>query len=154
MSGRPRSAAGEHRLVGGTEAGHAAFVHRVRARFAETDAMGVVHHAAYLPYLEEARVAFLRSRGHPYSEVREEGVDLAVLECHVRYRRPVRFEEEVDVVLWAGDVRRATFELRYRLEVGGEERATAATVHGAVDRRGRATRLPPWLAGALAGDRP
>ncbi len=131
----------------------AGFVHRVRARFAETDAMGVVHHAAYLPYLEEARVAYLRSRGHPYEEVRATGVDLAVLECRVRYRRPVRFDEEVDVMLWPGGLRRASFELTYRLEVGGEVRASASTVHGAVDVRGRPTRLPPWLASVLREDR-
>ncbi len=47
-----------------------AFTHRLRTRFAETDAMGVVHHAAYLPYLEEARVEYLRAIGHPYDAVR------------------------------------------------------------------------------------
>jgi acyl-CoA thioester hydrolase len=41
------------------------FGHRLRVRFAETDAMSVVHHAAYLPYLEVARVEYLRDRGHP-----------------------------------------------------------------------------------------
>ena len=50
-----------------------AFSHRLRTRFAETDAMGVVHHAAYLPYLEEARVEYLRSIGHPYDAVRAGG---------------------------------------------------------------------------------
>ena len=48
-----------------TDAGAYGFCHRVRVRFAETDAMGVVHHAAYLPYLEAARVEFLRSVGRP-----------------------------------------------------------------------------------------
>src|ERR1700733_9253812 len=47
-----------------------AFVHRLRTRFAETDAMGVIHHASYLPYLEETRVEYLRSIGHPYDAVR------------------------------------------------------------------------------------
>ena len=47
-----------------------AFAHRLRTRFAETDAMGIIHHAAYLPYLEEARVEYLRSIGHPYDTVR------------------------------------------------------------------------------------
>ena len=46
------------------------YVHELRVRFAETDAMGVVHHAAYLPYLEEARVAYLRAKGRPYGEIR------------------------------------------------------------------------------------
>ena len=54
------------------------FVHRLRTRFAETDAMGIVHHAAYLPYLEEARVEYLRAIGHPYDSVRTgEGDDEA-----------------------------------------------------------------------------
>ena len=55
------------------------FVHDVRVRFAETDAMGIVHHASYLPYLEEARVAYLRSIDHDYVSVRESGVNLAVI---------------------------------------------------------------------------
>ena len=50
--------------------GDYAFHHHLRTRFAETDAMGVVHHAAYLPYLEEARVAYLRAIGRPYGTVR------------------------------------------------------------------------------------
>ena len=66
------------------------FVHRIRTRFAETDAMGIVHHAAYLPYLEEARVAYLRQLGHPYDEVRRDGFNFAVLEVVVQYRRPAR----------------------------------------------------------------
>src|SRR5271167_3930202 len=62
------------------------FTHRLRTRFAETDAMGIIHHAAYLPYLEEARVEYLRSIGHPYDVVRSGGVDVAVLEVALRYR--------------------------------------------------------------------
>ncbi len=121
------------------------FVHRVRARFAETDAMGVIHHAAYLLYLEEARVAYLREVGHPYHEVRSEGLDAAVLEVAVQYRRSLRFEDEVDVHLWGGAVTRTTFQLAYLLTVHGEVKATAVTVHGCVDEAGRASRLPAWV---------
>ncbi|MGA0878423.1 MAG: acyl-CoA thioesterase [Ilumatobacteraceae bacterium] len=60
------------------------FAHTLRVRFAETDAMGIVHHSRYLPYLEEARVEYLRSLGHPYADDRSSGRDLAVLEFHVR----------------------------------------------------------------------
>jgi acyl-CoA thioester hydrolase len=123
--------------------------HRLRTRFAETDAMGIVHHAAYLPYLEEARVAYLRHLGHPYDEVRRDGHNFAVLEVAVQYRRPLRFDEEVDVHLVAGDVTRATFQLAYLLTVAGDGRATAVTVHGCVDPEGRAARLPPWVAEVL-----
>jgi acyl-CoA thioester hydrolase len=125
------------------------FTHRIRTRFAETDAMGIVHHAAYLPYLEEARVEYLRRLGHPYDEVRREGINFAVLEVVVEYRRPLQFDELVDVHLRPGAVSRATFQLAYLLTVGRDVRATAVTVHGCVDGDGKATRLPAWVGAAF-----
>jgi acyl-CoA thioester hydrolase len=125
------------------------FVHRLRTRFAETDAMGVVHHAAYLPYLEVARVEFLRSIGHPYDEVRadpdEGGREFPVLEAWVQYRGALAFDDEVDISLVVGAVTRTTFQIAYLLSVAGQPRATAVTVHGCVDRSGRPTRLPEWV---------
>jgi len=128
------------------------FVHQLRTRFAETDAMGIIHHAAYLPFLEEARVAYLRQLGHPYEDVRRQGFNFAVLEVAVQYRRPLVFDDVVDVHLRAGAVRRATFELAYLLTVSGEVRSTAVTVHGCVDGSGRATRLPSWVAEIFSDD--
>jgi acyl-CoA thioester hydrolase len=135
-----------------------AFSHRLRTRFAETDAMGVVHHAAYLLYLEEARVEYLRSIGHPYDLVRA-GVDgdvsaevdeaagreFPVLEAFLQYLRALRFDDEVDIRLSVGAVTRTTFQIAYLLSVGGEARATAVTVHGCIGRRGRPARLPDWV---------
>lgn len=126
------------------------FTHRIRTRFAETDAMGVIHHGAYASFLEEARVALLRASGLPYQEVRRQGIDLVVLELLIRYRRPLHFDEAVDVHVVAGEVARASFQLGYLLTVEGEHRSTAITAHGAVDRSGRAVRLPPSLAAVLA----
>ncbi len=122
------------------------FVHTIRTRFAETDAMGVIHHGAYVTYLEEARVAWLRHRGHPYDEVRADGIDLAVVELYVRYRRALRFDEAVDVYVMLGHLTRTTFQVGYLLTVDGETRASAVTVHGAVDAEGHGRRLPRWLA--------
>jgi acyl-CoA thioester hydrolase len=129
------------------------FVHRLRTRFAETDAMGIIHHGAYLPYLEEARVEYLRAIGHPYDSVRagegdDEGTggrDFAVLEVSVQYRKPLRFDDEVEVSLVIGAVTGTTFQIGYLLAVAGEARATAVTVHGCVDGRGRPARLPAWV---------
>lgn len=123
-----------------------AFRHRVRVRFAETDAMGIVHHSRYLPYLEEARVEYLRHLGHPYHELRAEGVDYAVLEAWVQYRQPLRFDDEVTVHLRLGSATRASFQMAYLLTVGDQARATAVTVHGCVNAEGRPVRMPTWLA--------
>jgi acyl-CoA thioester hydrolase len=121
------------------------FRHRIRVRFAETDAMGIVHHSNYLLYLEETRVEYLRALGHPYDELRADGVDYAVLESFVQYRQPLRFDDQLDVHLVMSAATRATFQMAYLLTVGGEVRATAVTAHGAVSPAGRPVRLPAWL---------
>lgn len=127
------------------------FVHRLRVRFADTDAMGVVHHAAYLLYLEEARVELLRDLGAPYDVVRRQGVDLPVLEVALRYLQPLRFDDVVEVAARAAEVRRASFQVDYLLRSGGATRATAVTVHGVVDGAGRPVRIPVALRTTLDG---
>ena len=121
------------------------FVAQVRVRFAETDAMGVVHHASYLSYLEVARVEYLRSVGHPYLGVRSEGVEFPVVDLTVRYLRPLRFDELVDVGAAVADVRGAAFRMHYALWVAGEPRAVAETRHAVVTSTGRPVRVPGWL---------
>lgn len=122
-----------------------AFSHRVRVRFAETDAMGVAHHSSYVAWLEEARVEYLRHLGHPYVEIRAGGHDFAVLELFAQYRRSARFEDVVTVHTRVGSVRGATFQMEYLLMIDDETCALAATVHGVVDPSGRAVRAPGWL---------
>lgn len=125
------------------------FSHQVRVRFAETDAMGIVHHSRYFPMLEEARVAYLRHIGHPYHELRADG-DMAVLEVSLRYRQALRFDELVDIHVALHAVTRTTFQMQYALTVNDERgapeiRATGVTAHGCLNTEGRPTRLPAWL---------
>ena len=119
--------------------------HEVRVRFAETDAMGVVHHGAYLPYLEEARVAFLRAHGHPYSALRDEGTEFPVLEVYARYERPAVFDEVLVVALRVAWVRGASFQIDYLVRVADGARAAAATVHAVTATGGGLRRAPAWL---------
>jgi acyl-CoA thioester hydrolase len=121
------------------------FSQRIRVRFAETDAMGIVHHSRYLLYFEEARVEFLRHVGHPYDEVRAEGVEMAVLEAFVRYRKPLEFDDLIDVHVTIAALERVTFQMAYLVTVGDVAHATGVTVHGCITPDGRATRMPAWL---------
>jgi acyl-CoA thioester hydrolase len=122
------------------------FCHRVRVRFAETDAMGIVHHASYLPYLESARVEYLRAIGHDYVSVRESGINFAVIEVSLQYLQPCYFDDVVDVHLKLAERTRATFQMAYLLTVDGSPRVAAVTAHGCVDESGRPIRMPKWLA--------
>ncbi len=125
------------------------FAHPVRVRFAETDAMGVVHHASYVPWLEEARVELLASAGHSYAEVHAGGLDLAVVEIAIRYRRAVRFGDPVVVRAGMAAASRSVIQIAYLVIATGEVVASAITSHACVDPQGRPLRVPDWL-GALA----
>ena len=127
------------------------FSHDIRVRFAETDAMGVMHHSSYVAFLEETRVEYLRALGRPYGDLRAEGHDLAVLELVLQYRRSARFEDIVTVHTRVRTMRGTSFQMDYLLLIGDEICASGATVHGVVDQQGRATRAPGWLKELLTG---
>ncbi len=150
-SGRRETAAMRISLDLSTDPGDYPFSHPVRVRFAETDAMGVAHHAAYVPWFEEARAEWLRALGRPYGSLRADGIDLAVLELVVQYRRSARFEDVVQVHTRMGEGRGATFQLDYLATVAGEVAAVGATVHGVVGPDGRARRMPADLRSLLGG---
>jgi acyl-CoA thioester hydrolase len=123
----------------------------VRARYAETDQMGVVHHAVYPVWFEVARTALSHAVGVPYTDWERRGVLLMVGELRCRYRRPARYDDQVTVWVRVGQVasRRVVFE--YRVEGSdGTVLAEGETRHVVVDRvSGRPTVLPDELRASL-----
>jgi acyl-CoA thioester hydrolase len=70
----------------------------VRVRYAETDQMGVVYHSNYLIWFEVGRVELIRSMGLDYKRMEvEEGCGIAVVDVHVRYRAPARYDDELAI---------------------------------------------------------
>jgi acyl-CoA thioester hydrolase len=127
------------------------FATEVSVRFAETDAQGVAHNAAYLVWFEVARVAFLARHAGGYQSLRDRGLEALTVEAHVRYLAPVRFDDRVTVNTRCGDVRGARFRFEYALERNGDLVADGWTRHAIVDARTlRPTRFPAWLAEAIA----
>jgi acyl-CoA thioester hydrolase len=125
----------------------------LRVRFAETDQMGVAHHATYAVWLEAARVEWLRDLGLSYRDLEAQGVSLAVTGLDVRYRRAVRFDDRlrIEVALEEARSRRLRFGYRIVRVDDGVLAAVATTWHVPTDRSGAAMRLPPpWLE-AIAG---
>ncbi|HUK13401.1 MAG TPA: thioesterase family protein [Thermoanaerobaculaceae bacterium] len=125
---------------------------RVRARYAETDQMGVVHHGVYPVWFEVARTALSHAVGLPYSEWERRGYLLMVAELTCRYRRPARYDDEIVVWVRVGETasRRVTFV--YRVEgPGGALLAEGETRHLVVDRMtGRSAVLPAELRESLS----
>lgn len=122
----------------------------VRVRFAETDAQGIAHHAAFLVWFEVARVAYLERHVGGYQSVRDRGVEALTTEVHVRYHQAAYFDQRLTVRARCVDVRGARFRYEYRIEREGELVADGHTKHAVVDRETfLPTRVPAWLAEAI-----
>lgn len=80
----------------------------LHVRYAETDSMGVVHHAVYLVWFEEGRSAFIRQQGWSYADIEASGYFLAAGELSAKYRRAARYDRRVTIRTWIEDVRSRT----------------------------------------------
>ena len=120
------------------------FRHRVRVRYAETDQMGIVHHSVYAVYFEEARVEFMRHVGVPYGELEKKGVLLPLLELSVRFLKPARFDDLLEIEVSA-HIRGARLFVSYVVYRDGERIAEGRTVHAFTNERLRPIRPPEDL---------
>ena len=125
----------------------------LRVRFAETDAQGIVHNANYLVWFELARVAYLAEFAGGYNALRNQGLEATVVESHIRYLVPARFDDRIRIWTRCVDVRGARFRYEYLLERIGDDARIAEgwTAHACVDAKTmRPMRLPAWLTEAVA----
>jgi len=122
----------------------------IRVRFADTDAQGVAHNSAYVVWFEVARVEYLREFAGGYQALRDQGIEALVLESHVRYRSPARFDDELVVHTRCVGPRGARFRYEYAIVRGDELVADGHTEHACVDAvTMRPTRVPAWLTEAI-----
>jgi acyl-CoA thioester hydrolase len=127
------------------------FSTEITVRFAETDAQGIAHNSSYLVWYEVARIAYLARFRDGYRTIQDEGYEALTIESHVRYLRPVFFDDRLTVDTRVVDVRGARFRFDYTLTRGDEVVADGWTQHAVVDRETlRPTRFPAWLAEAVA----
>ena len=122
----------------------------LRVRYAETDQMGVVYHANYLPWCEIARTELIRRRGPSYAELERQGIKLAVSEATLRYHAPARYDDLIRVECWTEEVRSRAVTFAYLVsrvpESGDPERLVSArTALIAIDDGGRPRKLPSDL---------
>jgi acyl-CoA thioester hydrolase len=127
------------------------FATEVRVRFAETDAQGIAHNSNYFVWFEVARVDYLELHAGGYQKLRDLGIEAVVLETHVRYLEPARFDDRLLVHARCLDVKGARFRYEYAIERAGALIADGWTAHATVDAGTfRPTRVPTWLQEAIA----
>jgi acyl-CoA thioester hydrolase len=119
---------------------------RFDVRYAETDQMGVVHHANYLVWFEVARTELCRQAGFHYAEIERQGLLLLVTGAQLSYRAAARYGDAVDVACWVDRVASRGVTFAYRVARDGVLLATGETEHVWVDAGSRRpTRFPADL---------
>ncbi|HUU81897.1 MAG TPA: thioesterase family protein [Phycisphaerae bacterium] len=121
----------------------------LRVRYAECDAMGVLHHARYWEYFELARTELLRNRGYRYRDVEAGGVFFVVYKCSCTYKLPIRYDDLVTVRAWVTRQTRTRIDHAYEIIREGRVCCEASTTLACVDRDGRPIIMPEdlWPAG-------
>ena len=88
---------------------------RFRVRYRETDQMGVVNHAVYFTWFEEARSEMCRQHGVSYAEMEAQGMYLPMVEIKARYFAPARYDNEVGVTATVVEIRRSLLKVSYEV---------------------------------------
>ncbi len=117
----------------------------IRVRYAETDRMGLLHHANYLVYFEQGRTELLRAQGIAYRDLEDQGYLLVLTRLQVRYRSPARYDEVLTLRTSVVRTTLVKIEHRYELLRDGLLLAEGETTLGCVDRAGKVQALPPAL---------
>lgn len=114
----------------------------VTVRYAETDMMGIVYHANYLPWFEVARTQLLREQGFPYRQLEADGYRVPVLEVAMKYLRPALYDDVITIVATIREKPAIRIRIEYEVRRGEELLATGQSAHAFCDLRGRPTRPP------------
>ncbi len=126
----------------------------VRVYWEDTDAGGIVYYANYLRFLERARTEWLRALGVDQAALlRDERLQFAVVEAHIRYHRPARYGDELIVTVAVEERRGASITMRQEVRLGAVdgELLVSATVRAAcLDSDGLRPRPLPDALAALS----
>jgi acyl-CoA thioester hydrolase len=120
---------------------------QIRVRYAETDRMGLLHHANYLVYFEQARTELLRDAGKTYKDLEDAGFFLVVSKLEVKYRAPAHYDDVLTIRTTVTRTSPVRLEHRYEVFREGAVIAEGHTTLACVGRDGKLQAMPDWLSG-------
>jgi acyl-CoA thioester hydrolase len=123
----------------------------IEVRYAETDQMGVVHHANYLIWFEQARTDLCSLSGFHYAEIEQSGYFLVVTRFDLRLTSGAHYGDTVHVDCWLDRLASRLLRFAYEVRRGEESLARGTTEHIWVEiATGRPCRTPPLVAEPFA----
>jgi acyl-CoA thioester hydrolase len=118
---------------------------QIRVRYAETDRMGLLHHANYLVYFEQARTELLRASHGAYKELEDQGYYLVIAKVEIKYKSPAHYDDVLTIRTTVTRTTPVRIEHRYEVLREGTIICEGATTLACVDRAGKLQAMPEWL---------
>ena len=119
----------------------------IRVRYAETDAMGFLHHSNYFVYFEMGRTELFRAQGGNYRDMEDRGLFLVVVKIDCHFRAPARYDDLLTLTTRVSRVTPAKLEHEYEVRRGSELLTTGSSTLACIDRDGRVQRIPEVIPG-------
>lgn len=123
-------------------------IHRSTRRviYGDTDAAAIVYHANFLRYFEIGRTELMREWVCTYSDIEKQGIILPITECYTRFKAPAFYDDLIIIETYIAKLTELTCRFNYKIfrEEEGQEKLLAKgyTVHAAVNKSGKLTKLP------------
>ncbi len=113
-------------------------------RYAETDAMGIVHHSNHIVFFEEGRSNYARLRGSDYASIERSGYYLTVAEVNARYLKPAVYGQQVTIRCWIEEMKSRSVTFGYEIvdTPTGELHVSGSTKHICITHEGKVTHIP------------
>lgn len=118
-----------------------------RVRYVECDPMGFLHHSHYFPFFEMGRTELLRATGVSYRELEEQDVLFAVAKIAVNFKRPARYDDELELVTRVVRQTHVRIEHAYEMfnQATGELLCTAESTVACINKKGELQGIPEFL---------
>ena len=133
-----------------------AFTHADHVRFGDLDAMRHLNNVAFLQCFESARIAYITTVSPSHRPAEPEGDWGRIFaECHINYRAPAFFDEEIRTHVRPSHLRRSSVRIAFRMESVADGRLLAegwGALVGYDYDAGAPCPLPDVLVGALERD--
>lgn len=120
---------------------------RIRVRYSDVDRMGLLYHVNYLEYFEVGRSDWIRRLWKPYKEIEDAGFALVVIEAHLRFIRPGKYDDELELYVAPTEWGNSRIRFGYRLirAADGDILCEGWTSHCFISSEGKPVRMPEEL---------
>lgn len=115
----------------------------LRARYSETDKMGVVWNGSYFAYFEVGRTELFRHYGFTYSDLESKGIMLPLVEQNSKYLNPAYYDDLLKIETIIKPEYKPLIRVDYNIIRDNTTIVKGYTIHSFMDEKTRKAVRPP-----------